>query len=152
MGLEKSFILFSLLVLVLGCVQPSLVGESKESPSEKFKRRHMDEEGPYQSSPTYCNQMMKDRGMTSGRCKPLNTFVHESWAKVKAICSQDKVTCKNGKSNCHKSISTLNITDCLLMGSSKYPKCDYSTTARQKHSIIACDGNPYVPVHYDATV
>lgn len=152
MGLEKSLILFSLLVLVLGWVQPSLAVESRESPVQKFKRQHMDEEGPFPSSPTYCNQMMKSRGMTSGWCKQMNTFVHESWETVKAICSQGQVTCKNGKNNCHKSSSTLHITDCSLKGGSKYPNCYYTTTDSQKHIIIACDGNPYVPVHFDASV
>nr|Q8VD87.1 RecName: Full=Ribonuclease pancreatic gamma-type; AltName: Full=RNase 1 gamma; Flags: Precursor [Rattus rattus]CAC86442.1 pancreatic ribonuclease gamma [Rattus rattus] len=147
MGLEKSFLLFSLLVLVLGWVQPSLGVESRETQTQKFQRQHMDEEGHFPSSPTYCNQMMKSRGMTSGSCKPMNTFVHEPLETVQAICSQGQVTCKNGKRNCHKSSSTLRITDCRLKGSSKYPKCDYTTTDSQKHIIIACD-----VVHLDATV
>nr|CAC86435.1 pancreatic ribonuclease alpha [Berylmys bowersi] len=148
MGLEKSFILFSLLVLVLGWVQPSL---GRESSAEKFKRQHMDPDSIPNSSPTYCNQMMKRREMTTGSCKPVNTFVHEPLDDVKAICSQGQMTCKNGKSNCHKSSSTLHITECRLKGSSKYPNCDYTTTDSQKHIIIACDGNPYVPVHFDAS-
>nr|Q8VD91.1 RecName: Full=Ribonuclease pancreatic alpha-type; AltName: Full=RNase 1 gamma; Flags: Precursor [Rattus fuscipes]CAC86437.1 pancreatic ribonuclease alpha [Rattus fuscipes] len=149
MGLEKSFILFSLLVLVLGWVQPSL---GRESSADKFKRQHMDTEGSSKSSPTYCNQMMKRRDMTNGSCKPVNTFVHEPLEDVQAICSQGQVTCKNGKSNCYKSSSTLHITDCRLKGSSKYPNCDYTTTDSQKQLIIACDGNPYVPVHLDDSV
>nr|Q9WUV4.1 RecName: Full=Ribonuclease pancreatic; AltName: Full=RNase 1; AltName: Full=RNase A; Flags: Precursor [Niviventer cremoriventer]CAB41482.1 pancreatic ribonuclease [Niviventer cremoriventer] len=149
MGLEKSFILFSLLVLVLGWVQPSL---SKESSADKFKRQHMDTEGSSNSSPTYCNQMMTRGDMTNGSCKPVNTFVHEPLADVQAICSQENVTCKNGKKNCYKSTSALHITDCRLKGNSKYPNCDYKTSDYQKHIIIACDGNPSVPVHFDATV
>nr|Q8VD83.2 RecName: Full=Ribonuclease pancreatic; AltName: Full=RNase 1; AltName: Full=RNase A; Flags: Precursor [Sundamys muelleri] len=149
MGLENSLILFSLLVLVLGWVQPSL---GKESSPDKFKRQHMDTEGSSKSSPTYCNQMRSPQEMTKGSCKPVNTFLHEPLEDVQAICSQDKVTCKDGKSNCHKSSSTLHITDCCLKGSSNYPKCNYTTTESQKHIIIACDGNPYVPVHFDASV
>lgn len=85
--------------------------------------------------------------MTKGSCKPVNTFVHEPLEDVQAICSQEQVTCKNGKNNCHKSSSTLNITDCRLKGSSKYPDCKYNTTDSQKHIIIACD-----VVHYDGSV
>nr|Q9WUS2.1 RecName: Full=Ribonuclease pancreatic; AltName: Full=RNase 1; AltName: Full=RNase A; Flags: Precursor [Gerbillus nigeriae]CAB41479.1 pancreatic ribonuclease [Gerbillus nigeriae] len=148
MGLEKSLLLLPLLVLVLGCVQPSL---GKESSAMKFERQHMDSEGTG-SSPTYCNQMMKRREMTKGSCKPVNTFVHEPLADVQAVCSQEKVTCKNGKSNCYKSSSALHITDCHLKGNSKYPNCDYKTSNYQKHIIVACEGNPYVPVHFDASV
>ncbi|XP_032774083.1 ribonuclease pancreatic delta-type [Rattus rattus] len=150
MGLEKSLLLFSLLVLVLGWVQPSL---GRKPSVQDFKRQHMDPGSPPNSRPTYCNQMMKRRGMTKGSCKRVNTFLHESWAKVQAICSQRQMTCKtSSKKNCHKSSSPLHITECRLKGSSKYPKCDYTTTNSQKHIIIACEGNPLVPVHYDASV
>eukprot|EP00073_Rattus_norvegicus_P004020 NP_001025075.1 ribonuclease pancreatic beta-type precursor [Rattus norvegicus] len=152
MDMEKYLFPFSLLILVLGWVHLYLGGESRESSADKFKRQHMDTEGPSKSSPTYCNQMMKRQGMTKGSCKPVNTFVHEPLEDVQAICSQGQVTCKNGRNNCHKSSSTLRITDCRLKGSSKYPNCDYTTTDSQKHIIIACDGNPYVPVHFDASV
>nr|Q9WUX6.1 RecName: Full=Ribonuclease pancreatic; AltName: Full=RNase 1; AltName: Full=RNase A; Flags: Precursor [Uranomys ruddi]CAB41486.1 pancreatic ribonuclease [Uranomys ruddi] len=149
MGLEKSLILFPLLVLVLGWVQPSL---ARESPAMKFERQHMDSDGASSSSSTYCNQMMKRREMTKESCKPVNTFVHEPLADVQAVCSQENVTCKNGKQNCYKSTSALHITDCRLKDNSKYPNCDYKTSQYQKHIIVACEGNPYVPVHFDATV
>ncbi|KAL6032463.1 hypothetical protein STEG23_021741 [Scotinomys teguina] len=149
MSLEKSLILFSLLVLVLGWVQPSL---GKESSAQKFKRQHVDSEGSSSSSPTYCNQMMKSRDMTKGSCKPVNTFVHEPLEDIQAVCSQINVKCKNGQANCYKSQSALHITDCRLTGSSKYPNCQYKTSQQQKHIIVACEGNPSVPVHFDASV
>ncbi|XP_034354591.1 ribonuclease pancreatic-like [Arvicanthis niloticus] len=149
MGLEKFLVLFPLFVLVLGWVQPSL---GKESSAAKFKRQHMDPEGSSSSSPTYCNQMMKSREMTKGTCKPVNTFVHESLEDVQAVCSQENVTCKNGRSNCYKSRATIQITDCRLKGNSKYPNCDYKTSRVQKHIIVACEGNPSVPVHFDGSV
>nr|Q9WTT5.1 RecName: Full=Ribonuclease pancreatic; AltName: Full=RNase 1; AltName: Full=RNase A; Flags: Precursor [Acomys cahirinus]CAB41464.1 pancreatic ribonuclease [Acomys cahirinus] len=149
MGLEKSLILLPLLVLVLAWVQPSL---GKETPAMKFERQHMDSAGSSSSSPTYCNQMMKRREMTKGSCKRVNTFVHEPLADVQAVCSQKNVTCKNGKKNCYKSRSALTITDCRLKGNSKYPDCDYQTSHQQKHIIVACEGSPYVPVHFDASV
>ncbi|KAL1781140.1 pancreatic ribonuclease [Sigmodon hispidus] len=149
MGLEKSLILFPLLVLVLGWVQPSI---GKETPAMKFERQHMDSDGSSTNSPTYCNQMMKRRSMTEGSCKPVNTFVHEPLADVQAVCSQENVTCKNGRNNCYKSRSALHITDCRLKGSSKYPDCQYQTSQQQKHIIVACEGTPFVPVHFDASV
>nr|XP_045012590.1 ribonuclease pancreatic-like [Jaculus jaculus] len=152
MALEKSVVLFPLLVLVLmvlGCVQPCLGRESK---AKKFQRQHMDSDSSSRHGPTYCNEMMRRRDMTKGYCKPVNTFVHEPLGDVQAVCLQQQVSCKNGKTNCYKSSSSMRITDCRLTGSSKYPNCAYTTTDKQKHIIVACEGNPSVPVHLDATV
>ncbi|ELV13312.1 ribonuclease pancreatic [Tupaia chinensis] len=152
MALKKSLMLFPLLVLlllVLGWVQPSL---GKESPAKKFLRQHMDSEGSSDNTSTYCNQMMTRRNMTKGWCKAVNTFVHESLASVQAVCFQENVTCKNGNTNCYKSTSSMHITDCRLTGSSKYPNCAYRTSQKQRHIIVACEGSPYVPVHFDASV
>ncbi|XP_076787182.1 ribonuclease pancreatic-like [Arvicanthis niloticus] len=150
MSLEKFLILFPLFVLVLGWVQPSLGQESKV---EKFKRQHIDPEGFFNGSPTYCNEMMASQKMTEGSCKPKNTFVHKSLEDVQAVCSQEKVTCKNKKNNCYKSKATMQITDCSLLGNSKYPNCKYKTTHNlQKQIIVACEGNPSQPVHFDGSV
>ena len=147
----KSLVLLSLLVLVLLLVrvQPSL---GKETAAAKFERQHMDSSTSAASSSNYCNQMMKSRNLTKDRCKPVNTFVHESLADVQAVCSQKNVACKNGQTNCYQSYSTMSITDCRETGSSKYPNCAYKTTQANKHIIVACEGNPYVPVHFDASV
>ncbi|MXQ98046.1 hypothetical protein E5288_WYG020070 [Bos mutus] len=111
----------------------------------------MDSGNSPSSSSNYCNLMMCCRKMTQGKCKPVNTFVHESLADVKAVCSQKKVTCKNGQTNCYQSKSTMRITDCRETGSSKYPNCAYKTTQVEKHIIVACGGKPSVPVHFDAS-
>nr|P00672.1 RecName: Full=Ribonuclease pancreatic; AltName: Full=RNase 1; AltName: Full=RNase A [Hippopotamus amphibius] len=124
----------------------------KETAAEKFQRQHMDTSSSLSNDSNYCNQMMVRRNMTQDRCKPVNTFVHESEADVKAVCSQKNVTCKNGQTNCYQSNSTMHITDCRETGSSKYPNCAYKTSQLQKHIIVACEGDPYVPVHYDASV
>nr|P16414.1 RecName: Full=Ribonuclease pancreatic; AltName: Full=RNase 1; AltName: Full=RNase A [Nannospalax ehrenbergi] len=125
----------------------------KESSAEKFLRQHVDSiDSPGNLSPTYCNQMMLRRNMTKGSCKPVNTFVHEPLKDIKAVCFQENVTCKNGNSNCYKSHASLHITDCRTISSSKYPDCAYKTSQEQKHIIVACEGDPFVPVHYDASV
>lgn len=146
----KSLVLLSLLVLVLLLVrvQPSL---GKETAAAKFERQHMDSSTSSASSSNYCNQMMKSRNLTKDRCKPVNTFVHESLADVQAVCSQKNVACKNGQTNCYQSYSTMSITDCRETGSSKYPNCAYKTTQVEKHIIVACGGKPSVPVHFDAS-
>ena len=147
----KSLVLLSLLVLVLLLVQvqPSL---GKETAAAKFRRQHMDSGSSSGSNPNYCNLMMTRRRMTRGRCKPVNTFVHEALADVQAVCSQKNITCKNGQPNCYQSKSTMSITDCRETGSSKYPNCAYKTSQKQKYITVACEGNPYVPVHFDGAV
>nr|ABF00154.1 pancreatic ribonuclease precursor subtype Na [Semnopithecus entellus] len=152
MALDKSVILLPLLVvvlLVLGWAQPSL---GRESRAKKFQGQHMDSGSSPSSSSTYCNQMMKRRNMTQGRCKPVNTFVHEPLVDVQNVCFQEKVTCKNGQTNCFKSNSRMHITDCRLTNGSKYPNCAYRTSPKERHIIVACEGSPYVPVHFDASV
>lgn len=147
MGLEKSLILFSLFLLVLGWVQPSL---DRESPAKKFERQHMDPHGSSNHSPTYCNQMMKRRNIS---CKRMNTFIHEPLADVQAVCFQERANCKDPQmDNCYKSSSVMHITDCKLKPKTTHPNCEYLTSRHQKHIIVACAGNPYVPVHYDASV
>uniref|UniRef100_M3YH11 Ribonuclease A-domain domain-containing protein n=1 Tax=Mustela putorius furo TaxID=9669 RepID=M3YH11_MUSPF len=120
--------------------------------AEKFQRQHMD---PNTSTVTasYCNEMMKCRNMTVGRCKPVIT-IHEPLHKVESICSQENVRCKNGQSNCYKSSSKMRITDCRLKKGSKYPKCDYETKQLQKSIIVACTFKHIrVPetVHFDSS-
>ncbi|XP_006835547.1 PREDICTED: ribonuclease pancreatic [Chrysochloris asiatica] len=152
MALEKSYVLFPLLtliLLVLGWAQPSL---GKESPAMKFQRQHIDSDSPPSIDSSYCNQMMRRRNMTKGWCKPVNTFVHEPLVDVQAVCLQGNITCKNGQSNCHQSSSAMHITDCRLTNGSKYPNCAYRATNKMRHIIIACEGKPYVPVHFDASV
>nr|AHI58778.1 pancreatic ribonuclease [Martes flavigula] len=151
MAQERFFIPFLplvLVLLVLDCVQPSL---AKESRAEKFQRQHMDP-NPSTVTASYCNEMMKRRGMTVGRCKPVNTFIHQPLPDVRAVCSQGNVPCKNRQSNCHQSSSKMRITDCHLKKGSKYPKCDYETKQLQKSIIVACECGQYVPVHFDGSV
>lgn len=150
MAQEKSLILFSVLalvLLVLGRVQPSL---GKESKAMKFQRQHMDPDSDPSNNSSYCNQMMRRRKMTEGRCKPMNTFVHELLEDVEAICMEDNIRCKNGQNNCHKSKFNMRVTDCRLTNGSRYPNCKYHTSQKEKQIIVACVGNPSVPVHFDA--
>nr|AHI58755.1 pancreatic ribonuclease [Martes martes]AHI58765.1 pancreatic ribonuclease [Martes zibellina] len=151
MAQERFFTLFPplvLVLLVLGCVQPSL---AKESRAEKFLRQHIDSNTSTVNA-SYCNQMMKRRNMTVRWCKPVNTFIHEPLPDVQVICFQGNVTCKNGKPNCHKSSSKMHITDCRLKKGSKYPKCDYETQQQEKFIIVACECVQYETVHFDGSV
>ncbi|XP_049753457.1 brain ribonuclease-like [Elephas maximus indicus] len=58
-----------------------------------------------------------------------------------SICSlletKENITCKNGQPKCHQSNSSIAITDCRLMGSSKYSNCAYRTSNKMRHIIVA---------------
>ncbi|XP_022381162.1 ribonuclease pancreatic-like isoform X2 [Enhydra lutris kenyoni] len=151
MAQERFFILFLLLVLVLlvlGCVHPSL---AKESRDEKFLWQHMD---PATSTVTasYCNQMMNHQNMMVGPCKPVNMFIHELLPDVQAVCFQGNVPCKNRQPNCYQSSSKMHIIDCHLKKGSKYPKYNYQTQQLQKPIIVACECVQYETVHFDGSV
>ncbi|XP_049624650.1 ribonuclease pancreatic-like [Suncus etruscus] len=150
MVLKKSFIftplLVLLMVLLLGCVQPSL---GKESRSKKFQRQHVDSEGSPSINSNYCDLMMKRRKMTQGRCKPVNTFVHEPLPAIQAVCREQSIPCKNGQPNCHKSNSTMNLTNCRLKKGARDANCAYQTIRKEGHITVACEGDLYLPVHFD---
>uniref|UniRef100_A0A5F8G1Y3 Ribonuclease A-domain domain-containing protein n=1 Tax=Monodelphis domestica TaxID=13616 RepID=A0A5F8G1Y3_MONDO len=143
-----------LMLLLLGLFLAELVHQStgKESPSKKFQRQHMDPENSASDDTKYCDHMMKARNMTKGRCKPVNTFIHEPKEIVDAVCRETNITCKNGQSNCYQSSQPMSLTHCRQTGASKYPNCQYRGSDITKQIIVACEGNPYVPVHFDAYV
>ncbi|ELK36749.1 PREDICTED: ribonuclease 4 [Myotis davidii] len=145
MALQKtlSLLLLSLLTLLgLGLVQTSY-GETRY---EKFQRQHVD--STVRSGDNgYCNKTMQTQGMTLNFCKELNTFIHEDISVINNICKTPNIRCKNGKMNCHE--GEVRITECKNIGKTKPPNCSYQATAGKKSVIIACEGNPLVPVHFD---
>ncbi|KAM9645557.1 ribonuclease 4 [Trichechus inunguis] len=135
------FLLLTLLGLVL--VQPSY---GQDRMYQRFLRQHVDPQGTG-GNDSYCNLMMQRRKMTTNRCKPFNTFIHENIWNIHSICSTTNIQCKNGKMNCHESV--VKVTDCKETGSSRAPNCRYRAMANTRRVVIACDGNPKVPVHFD---
>ncbi|XP_036151816.1 ribonuclease 4-like [Myotis myotis] len=145
MALQKtlSLLLLSLLTLLgLGLVQPSY----GQATYERFQWQHVDstERG---GNNFYCDTMMQRRGMTSGVCKELNTFIHENIETINNICNAPNIRCKNGRMNCHEGV--VRVTDCKDTGSSPAPNCRYRARASTRRVVIACQGNPLVPVHFD---
>ncbi|XP_049624947.1 ribonuclease pancreatic-like [Suncus etruscus] len=153
MALKKSLILFPMLALMLqvllGQVHPSLAQESR---AMRFRRQHIDSDNPCAGSITYCDVMMRRQNMTQGACKPLNTFVHASIPVVDAVCNNNFTACANGQRVCHQSSSRMILTDCVLKSRSVYPNCTYWTNPAIKNILVVCDGNPYVPVHFDSSI
>ncbi|XP_005412126.1 PREDICTED: ribonuclease 4 [Chinchilla lanigera] len=147
MALQRTHSLLLLLLLTLlglGLVPPSY---GQDRMYQRFLRQHVD---PQETggSDNYCNLMMHRRKMTSPRCKPLNSFIHEDIWNIRSICSTTSIQCKNGLMNCHEGV--VKVTDCREIGNSRASTCRYRARARTRRVVIACEGDPEVPVHFDA--
>ncbi|EPQ12766.1 Ribonuclease 4 [Myotis brandtii] len=142
MALQKTLsllLLFLLTLLGLGLVQPSY----GQSMYQRFKQQHVDSTQRGGTS-SYCNSMMQKRKMTRPTCKQFNTFIHADIGAINNICKTTKFRCKNGKMNCHAGV--VRITECRLTASSRQ-NCRYQGKGSSKRVVIACQGNPLVPVH-----
>ncbi|XP_070262142.1 ribonuclease 4-like [Myotis yumanensis] len=138
-----SLLLLSLLTLLgLGLVQPSY----GQSTYQRFLREHVDSTGKG-GTDLYCNTMMERRGMTRPRCKQFNTFIHDNIGTINNICNAPNIRCKNGNNNCHAGV--VRVTDCRLTARSPQ-NCRYGARASSRRVVIACEGNPLVPVHLDS--
>ncbi|XP_036303742.1 ribonuclease 7 [Pipistrellus kuhlii] len=112
-----------------------------------------------QPSPKACKGAMGNINKHTKHCKPLNTFLHESFSSVAATCQSPNIACKNGQNNCHQSKGPVSLTSCELT-SGKYPNCNYKENATHASYIIACnppqkgDAKQFhlVPVHLDKVV
>lgn len=146
MALQRTHSLLLLLLLTLlglGLVQPSY---GQNGMYQRFLRQHVHPEETG-GDDRYCNMMMQRRKMTLYHCKRFNTFIHEDIWNIRSICSTTNIQCKNGKMNCHEGV--VKVTDCRDTGSSKAPNCRYRAMASTRPVVIACEGNPQVPVHFD---
>ena len=66
----------ALLLLLLTLLSAWPTVHSRETPNQKFQRQHVDPFTPEPYNDLYCNQRMKDQGMTSDKCKTPNIFIH----------------------------------------------------------------------------
>lgn len=140
---QSLLLLLVLTLLVLGLVQPSY---GQDRMYQRFFRQHVDPQGTG-GSDNYCNVMMQRRRMTSTQCKRFNTFIHEDIWNIRSICDTANIPCKNGNMNCHEGV--VRVTDCRETGSSVPPNCRYRAKASTRRVVIACEGTPEVPVHFD---
>ncbi|XP_022443296.1 ribonuclease 4 [Delphinapterus leucas] len=146
MALQTTHALLLLLLLTLlglGLVQPSY---GQDRMYQRFLRQHVDPDVTG-GNDGYCNLVMQRRKMTSHQCKHFNTFIHEDLGSIHSICRTANILCKNGRMNCHEGVAK--VTDCRETGSSRAPNCRYRAKASTRRVVIACEGNPEVPVHFD---
>ncbi|XP_049754104.1 ribonuclease K3-like [Elephas maximus indicus] len=130
----------------LFAVPPNLTG------AQWFQIQHL------RPSPLPCNQAMRGVNSYTYHCKGLNTFLHDSFHNVAAVCNLANITCRNRSTNCHQSQNRVNMTVCNLTAG-RDPNCNYNSAAAYKFFIVACNtpqvgGPPYpfVPVHLDGVI
>ncbi|XP_076983428.1 ribonuclease K6 [Tamandua tetradactyla] len=141
-----------LVVGLCGLMNPFYAWPKNLTKSQWFEIQHI------QPNRRQCNGAMSGVNNYTKHCKPQNTFLHDSFQNVTAVCGLLNITCKNGLNNCHESLKPINMTHCNLTAG-KYPNCVYKEIAQYKRFIVACDppqkGDPpyrLVPVHLDNTV
>ncbi|XP_053450280.1 ribonuclease 4 [Nycticebus coucang] len=146
MALQRTHSLLLLLLLTLlglGLIQPSY---GQHGMYQRFLRQHVDPQVT-SGDDRYCNVMMQRRRMTTRQCKSFNTFIHEDIGNILNICNTSNIQCKNGRMNCHEGV--VKVTDCRETGGSRVPNCRYRAKASTRRIVIACEGDPEVPVHMD---
>ncbi|XP_059037002.1 ribonuclease K3-like [Mustela lutreola] len=143
---------FPLLLLLLGSwgpVHPLGAWAQPPTRAQWFAIQHIS------TGPVQCNMAMRRVNNYNQRCKPQNTFLHDTFQNVAATCLLPNRTCKNGQNNCHQSANRIGMTYCSHTGGT-YPNCRYSTTPQNQFYTVACNppqpGDPpypLVPVHLD---
>ncbi|XP_017516816.1 ribonuclease K6 [Manis javanica] len=146
---------FPLLLLLLGLWRPTCplcAWPQSLTKAHWFEIQHI------QSSALQCSKAMRGVNNYTQHCKPQNTFLHASFQHVAAVCDLPNTVCRNGRNNCHRSLKSVNMTQCSLTAG-KYPDCRYKGAAQYKLFIVACEppekGDPpygLVPVHLDETL
>ncbi|XP_053450282.1 angiogenin [Nycticebus coucang] len=130
-----------LLVFMLGLGLTPLTLALEDSKYKQFLAQHYDAT-PKGRDGRYCDKIMERRGLT---CKDINTFIHGSKGKIKAICGN-----KNGNphiENLRMSRYPFQITTCRHVGGSSQPPCRYRATTGVRFIVVACENG--LPVHFD---
>ncbi|XP_007537145.3 ribonuclease K6 [Erinaceus europaeus] len=145
---------FPLLLFLLGFWGPVHLQHTK---LENLTRAQWFEIQHIHPTPLQCNNAMRGVNNYTQHCKPVNTFLHDSFRNVAATCALPTIVCKNGQNNCHNSSAPIMMTKCTLTSRMQYPNCQYSGSGpKSNFYVIACDRPqkndppyPLVPVHLD---
>ncbi|XP_067404301.1 ribonuclease-like [Emydura macquarii macquarii] len=115
----------------------------------KFQRQHVAPPRTRdESDRVYCNRMMQNRGMTSSKCKPTNTFIHVDDVKnITDVCGSGGTPAYG---NLRDSNARFALTICKLRGGSQTTSCDYNGNTSTQRIRIACERG--LPVHYSGSI
>ncbi|XP_010837732.1 PREDICTED: ribonuclease 4-like [Bison bison bison] len=118
-----------------------------------FSRRHID--NPRSWVPggqhRYCDVMMRRRWLIHrGRCKQINTFIHEDLATIADFCTTPAVPCTSSGSllSCHNSSHDVSVTDCFAKAGTRPPYCHYQKKDSIRPICVGCKNG--APVHLDS--
>uniref|UniRef100_A0A670ZMV5 Ribonuclease A family member 4 n=1 Tax=Pseudonaja textilis TaxID=8673 RepID=A0A670ZMV5_PSETE len=89
----------------------------------------------------YCNLMMQRRGLSRGRCKPSNTFIHASNNNIIAVC---RGAGTRHQRNLFNSRNSFSVTHCRSTG--RYPNCNYRGRSMNRRVRLGCVRR--LPVHF----
>ncbi|XP_013923832.1 PREDICTED: ribonuclease-like [Thamnophis sirtalis] len=98
----------------------------------------------------YCNGMMRRRGITRPRCRPFNTFIHDTKKKIAAVCGNEGTFIPPVQPNNRglwRSHQHFRVTTCKLRGSRVNPPCEYRINTSSRNIVLGCEGGQ--PVHYE---
>ncbi|ELV14135.1 Ribonuclease 4 [Tupaia chinensis] len=122
------------------------------TPARPFSTRHID--NPRSWVPgghhRYCDVMMRRRWLIHrGKCKQINTFIHEDLATIAEFCSTPSVPCTSSPSvhNCHNSARDVSVTDCFASTGTRPPHCHYHKKESTRPIRVGCEKG--TPVHLD---
>ncbi|XP_048373714.1 ribonuclease-like [Sphaerodactylus townsendi] len=129
---------FWLLLRLAVLLAAFLLQSSEGSRYRHFQRQHVDHPRTGAANDNaYCNLMMRRRGLTRGRCKPTNTFIHSSLNTIRSVCQ--------GRRNLCDSRQSFSMTVCRNRG--RYPRCNYVGRRHNRRMRLGCRNG--VPVHFD---
>lgn len=103
---------FPLLLLLLGLWRPTCplcAWPQSLTKAHWFEIQHI------QSSALQCSKAMRGVNNYTQHCKPQNTFLHASFQHVAAVCDLPNTVCRNGRNNCHRSLKSVNMTQCMSL-------------------------------------
>ncbi|MBN3292891.1 RNAS1 Ribonuclease, partial [Polypterus senegalus] len=90
--------------------------------------------------------MMKNKKMTTGKCKFTNSFIHANKMAVVAVCHENS----NKKNSICISKNQFRVTTCRKQGKTDSPPCNYKAENFKSCINITCDNNK--PVHFSNVV
>uniref|UniRef100_A0A670ZMD5 Ribonuclease A-domain domain-containing protein n=1 Tax=Pseudonaja textilis TaxID=8673 RepID=A0A670ZMD5_PSETE len=138
-----------LLVLSLAFLLGALLVVPSQGQSwAAFKNKHIDSKSQYppHNMNLYCENQIRNRRMTSPRCKPHNTFISAP-ASIQAVCGPAG---EPTVGDLRESNSSFPLTLCKLYRGSWAPDCNYIGTSAVNRIIIACEDG--YPVHLETEV
>nr|XP_056719010.1 ribonuclease pancreatic-like [Euleptes europaea] len=142
MSPKISFWLLLRLAVLLAAV---LVQSGEGATYRDFQNRHID--FPKANAPnanSYCNLMMRRRGLTRRSCKPTNTFIHGRPNDIQNVC-RGGGTLVNRRRQLYDSRRRFSVTTCRNRG--RHPNCNY--VGRQENRRIRLGCRSRQPVHFD---